>query len=81
MTQSGYIVGFIIVAFLVYITLRGELPIYAGLLLLSPPAQPASGSASSGSAGSAAAGSTSGQAAAAASNTAVATNAVLSLFG
>jgi hypothetical protein len=35
-TQSGYIFGFIILAFFVYITLKGELPIYAGLLLLSP---------------------------------------------
>jgi hypothetical protein len=35
-TQSGFIFGFIILAFFVYITLKGELPIYAGLLLLSP---------------------------------------------
>ena len=34
--QSGVIFGFIAVAFFVYITLKGELPIYAGLLLLSP---------------------------------------------
>jgi hypothetical protein len=34
--QSGFIFGFILLAFFVYITLKGELPIYAGLLLLSP---------------------------------------------
>lgn len=39
--QSGYIVGFVLFAFFVYITLKGELPIYAGLLLLSPSTTPA----------------------------------------
>lgn len=34
--QSGVIFGFVFAAFFVYITLKGELPIYAGLLLLSP---------------------------------------------
>jgi len=34
--QSGVIFGFVAVAFVVYITLKGELPIYAGLLLLAP---------------------------------------------
>jgi hypothetical protein len=34
--QSGFIFGFLLVAFFVYITLKGELPIYAGLILLSP---------------------------------------------
>jgi hypothetical protein len=36
--QSAVVFGFIVVAFFVYITLKGELPIYAGLLLLSPQA-------------------------------------------
>lgn len=34
--QSGVIFGYLAVGFLVYITLKGELPIYAGLLLLPP---------------------------------------------
>jgi hypothetical protein len=42
--QSAWIVGYIILAFIIYITLKGELPVYAGLLLLSP--QAAQGSAS-----------------------------------
>jgi hypothetical protein len=36
MNQSSVIFGTIILAFFVYITRKGELPIYAGLLLLSP---------------------------------------------
>jgi len=44
--QSGVIFGFIVTAFFVYITLKGELPVYAGLLLLSP-SQGGSGSAAS----------------------------------
>lgn len=45
--QSSVIVGAIAIAFIVYITLKGELPIYLGLLLLgapaaNPPAQNAS---------------------------------------
>lgn len=38
--QSGVIFGAIVFAFFVYITLKGELPIYAGLLLLSPGSGP-----------------------------------------
>jgi hypothetical protein len=34
--QSAWIVGYILLAFFIYITIKGELPIYAGLLLLSP---------------------------------------------
>lgn len=45
-TQSGYIFGYILFAFFVYITLKGELPIYAGLLLLSPPQSGSSGTTS-----------------------------------
>lgn len=50
MSQSGIIFGVIILAFFVYVTRKGELPTYAGLLLLSPGgAQPAqSSSAASG---------------------------------
>lgn len=36
MSQSSIIFGSIILAFVVYITRKGELPIYAGLLLLAP---------------------------------------------
>lgn len=50
--QSAVIFGFITVAFVVYITLKGELPIYAGLLLLSP-AQSGQQSASASNASSA----------------------------
>jgi len=49
--QSGVVFGFIAVAFFVFITLKGELPIYAGLLLLSPAAPggtaPAAGASTS----------------------------------
>jgi hypothetical protein len=38
--QSSVIFGFLFVAFFVYITTKGELPVYAGLLLLSPGATP-----------------------------------------
>ncbi len=34
--QASYIFGFVFLAFAVYITLKGELPVYAGLVLLSP---------------------------------------------
>lgn len=34
--QSGVIFGFLFIGFLVFITIRGELPIYAGLLLSTP---------------------------------------------
>lgn len=34
--QASYIFGFAFLAFFVYITLKGELPVYAGLLLLPP---------------------------------------------
>lgn len=44
--QSGVIFGFIAVAFFIYITLKGELPTYAGLLLLSPGGTSATGSTS-----------------------------------
>jgi hypothetical protein len=36
MNQSAVIAGSLLLAFFVYITLKGELPVYAGLLLLSP---------------------------------------------
>lgn len=36
MNQSGVIFGALIVGFLIYITLKGELSTYAGLLLLPP---------------------------------------------
>jgi hypothetical protein len=39
MSQSGIIFGAIALAFFVYITRKGELPVYAGLLLLSPSSQ------------------------------------------
>jgi len=35
--QSTVIVGAVFAAFFIYITVRGELPVYAGLLLFSPP--------------------------------------------
>lgn len=41
--QSGVVFGFLAFAFFVFITLKGELPIYAGLLLLSPPQPSGSG--------------------------------------
>lgn len=34
--QSTVIFGFLVAAFFIFITLKGELPTYAGLLLLSP---------------------------------------------
>lgn len=34
--QSAFIFGYLFIAFFVWITLRGELPTYMGLLLLSP---------------------------------------------
>lgn len=37
--QSAWIVGYILIAFVIYITIKGELPIYAGLLMQSPPQQ------------------------------------------
>lgn len=46
--QSGVIFGAIFVGFVIYITLKGELPIYAGLLLLSPPSSGGTQSATSG---------------------------------
>jgi hypothetical protein len=42
MNQSNVIFGFIAVAFLLFITQRGELPIYWGFLVASPKA-PAAG--------------------------------------
>lgn len=36
MNQSGLIIGAIFLTFFMYITIKGELPTYAGLLLLSP---------------------------------------------
>lgn len=38
-SQSGYIAAFIFLAFFVFITIKGELPQYAGLLLYSAPSQ------------------------------------------
>lgn len=52
--QSGVVFGFIAVAFFVFITLKGELPIYAGLLLLSP-ATPGTGNTPAASNGTASA--------------------------
>lgn len=37
MSQSDWIFAYLFIAFAAFITLRGELPAYAGLLLLSPP--------------------------------------------
>ena len=34
--QSAFLFGYLFFAFFVFITLKGELPAYAGLLLLSP---------------------------------------------
>jgi hypothetical protein len=48
--QASYIFGFIFLAFFVYITLKGELPVYAGLLLLSPASSGAGTSSTSNSA-------------------------------
>lgn len=42
MNQSTIIFGYLAVAFLIFITQRGELPIYWGFLVSSPK-QPASG--------------------------------------
>lgn len=36
MNQSSWIAGYIFLAFLVFITMRGELPKYLGFLLASP---------------------------------------------
>lgn len=36
MNQSSLIVGAIFITFFMYITIKGELPTYAGLLLLAP---------------------------------------------
>lgn len=54
MTQSNVIFAAIFVAYLIFITMRGEIPIYLGLLLKSPPsnqggtgAQAATGSSAS----------------------------------
>jgi hypothetical protein len=44
--QSGVIFGFLAVSFFVFITLKGELPIYAGLLLLSPGQNPGTAASS-----------------------------------
>ena len=38
MQQSNIIAGFLFMAFLIYITLKGELPVYMGFLLSSAPA-------------------------------------------
>lgn len=46
--QSTIIFGYLAIAFLVFITQRGELPVYAGFLL-STPKQPVSGPAATGS--------------------------------
>lgn len=48
MNQSTIIFGYLAAAFLVFITQRGELPLYWGYLV-STPKQPASGPAASGS--------------------------------
>jgi hypothetical protein len=37
MRQSSVIFFFLFIAFLIFITQRGELPVYLGLLLMSPP--------------------------------------------
>ncbi len=36
MNQSSWIAGYIFLAFLIFITMRGELPKYLGFLLASP---------------------------------------------
>ena len=46
--QSGIIFAAIVVAFIVYITLKGELPIYAGFLLLPPKGSPTPNQSASG---------------------------------
>ena len=40
MRQSSIIFFYLVAAFIVFITQKGELPAYLGLLLLSPPQQP-----------------------------------------
>lgn len=61
MNQSSVIAGSLLFAFFVFITLKGELPVYAGLLLLTPktttpPAQQGNAGASGGNAGGISAG-------------------------
>ena len=48
MNQSTIIFGYLFAAFVIFITMRGELPVYMGFLL-STPKQPASGPPASGS--------------------------------
>jgi hypothetical protein len=43
MNQSTVIFGYLFVAFLIFITMRGELPVYAGFLLSTPKASGNSG--------------------------------------
>lgn len=50
--QSAVIFGFLFAAFFVYITIKGELPVYAGLLLLSPAAGTTTGTTTAASSSS-----------------------------
>jgi hypothetical protein len=46
MRQSSVIFFFLFASFVIFITLKGELPVYLGLLLKSPAQTPAPGSSS-----------------------------------
>lgn len=48
MSQSNVIFASIFLAYIVFITMRGELPIYLGFLLKSAPAQPSQSNAGGG---------------------------------
>lgn len=48
MNQSAVIFGYLFVAFLVFITMKGELPVYAGFLLSTPTPAPATVKTSAG---------------------------------
>jgi hypothetical protein len=49
MSQSNIIFGAIFIAYLIFITVRGEIPIYLGLLLRSPAQASGSGTATAAS--------------------------------
>lgn len=49
MSQSNIIFAAIFIAYLIFITVRGEIPIYLGLLLKSPAQTPATGTATAAS--------------------------------
>jgi hypothetical protein len=51
MSQSNIIFGAIFIAYLIFITVRGEIPIYLGLLLKSPAQNPGTTAATATAAG------------------------------